>query len=190
MRARITAAIASLPDELIIGPIAKHIDEQLADEQRANRAVVLKTLTEPRYAALLGEIVRWRDDPPFARAAGRPASTLTDTLGRLEKTLNKRLRAATSTSGTDEDMHRARKTGKRARYAAEAAAEAVGDPIGRAAAKLQDLLGEYQDSVVAQHLLRRLAADAWNRGEDAFTYGVLVANERQIVEQIKRRARG
>jgi CHAD domain-containing protein len=184
MRLRISAAIAELPDELVVGPVAKHIDEQLSVEQNENRASVLAALDSPRYSALLGEIVRWRDDPPFTAAAGRPAATLTETLARLDKTLGKRLRAATSPSGSDEDMHRARKTGKRVRYAAEAA----GDRLSTAVTNLQNLLGEFQDSVVAQHLLRRLATEAWNRGEDAFTYGVLVANERQIVEQIKRRA--
>jgi CHAD domain-containing protein len=185
MRLRINAAIAELPADLVVGPVAKHIADQLDQDQTEHRATLLVTLRSPRYAALLGEIARWRDDPPFSAAAGRPAHTLTETLERLEKSLGKRLRAATTTGGTDEDMHRARKLGKRTRYAAEA----TGEPVGTDLTGLQNLLGEYQDSVVAQHLLRRLANDAWSRGEDAFTYGVLVANERQIVEQIRREAR-
>jgi CHAD domain-containing protein len=78
------------------------------------------------------------------------------------------------------------------RYAAEAAATSGDTRAGSLAkdtAKLQDLLGEFQDSVVAAELLRRLATDAAGQGGDGFTYGVLVAEERQRAEQARRRAR-
>jgi CHAD domain-containing protein len=145
-----------------------------------------------RYADLLAQTTRWRDDPPFTAAAGRPANTLHEAVERIEKTLAKRMTSATRKSSTDEQMHRARKAGKRVRYAAEAATEA-GDAdapkIARRIKRLQDILGEFQDSVVAEELLRRLAADAADRGEDSFTYGVLVAEERQHAQQARRRAR-
>ena len=89
-------------------------------------------------------------------------------------------------------MHRARKAGKRVRYAAEAAtAEAIPDApkIARKIKRLQEILGEFQDSVVAEELLRRLASDASDRGEDGFTYGVLVAEEQQRADAARRKAR-
>jgi CHAD domain-containing protein len=117
---------------------------------------------------------------------------LHEAVGRIEKTLAKRLAMATKKSSTDEQMHRARKAGKRVRYAAEAATEA-GDPradkIAKKIKQLQEILGEFQDSVVAAELLRRLASDASERGEDSFTYGVLVAEERQRAAEARSRTR-
>ena len=192
LRARLAAAVAELPAELVVGPVADHIDKQLSDDLATHRAELLDAMASERYADLLVEATRWRDDPPFTAAAGRPASTLQEAVGRIEKTLAKRLNDAARKSSTDEQMHRARKAGKRVRYAAEAAT-AAGDPDAPKIAKkikgLQDVLGEFQDSVVAAELLRRLASDAADRGEDSFTYGVLVAEERQNALQARRRAR-
>ena len=192
LRARLLAAIADLPDDLVVGPVAEHVDRQLSRELADHRAVLLETMAGDRYAELLAEAVRWRDDPPFTAAAGRPAVTLHEAIERVEHTLGKRLRRAARPSGTDEQMHGARKAGKRVRYAAEAAA-AGGDSrassLAKDTAKLQELLGEFQDSVVAAELLRRLASDAAGAGEDGFTYGVLVAEERQRAEGVRRRTR-
>jgi CHAD domain-containing protein len=192
LHARLAAAVGELPDDLVVGPVADHIDKKLTDELSAARAELLEAMDGERYAQLLAESTRWRDDPPFTAAAGRPASTLHEAVDRIEKTLAKRLAKATRKSSTDEQMHRARKAGKRVRYAAEAATEA-GDPradkIAKRIKRLQDLLGEFQDSVVAAELLRRLASDASERGEDSFTYGVLVAEERQRASQARRRTR-
>jgi len=190
--ARLLAAITDLPDDLVVGPVAEHIDQQLTRELDEHRAALLEAMASDRYAELLAEATRWRDDPPFTAAAGRPAATLNAAIDRVERTLGKRLRRASQPSGTDEQMHGARKAGKRVRYAAEAAATSGDTRAGSLAkdtAKLQELLGEFQDSVVAVELLRRLATDAAGQGEDGFTYGVLVAEERQRAEQARRRAR-
>ena len=192
LRERLAAAVADLPDNLVVGPVADHIDKHLADELSVARAELLATMAGERYAELLDQSTRWRDDPPFTAAAGRPASTLHEAVDRIEKTLAKRLAKATKKSSTDEQMHRARKAGKRVRYAAEAATKA-GDPradkIAKKIKQLQEILGEFQDSVVAAELLRRLASDASERGEDSFTYGVLVAEERQRASEARRRTR-
>ncbi len=189
LRIRIAAAIADLPEELIVGPVAEHVDKQLSAELATRRAQVLEVMAGERYAAVLAEAIRWREDPPFTAAAGRPASTLQDAVDRMEKRLARRLEQATAPGGLDTDLHRARKAGKQVRYAAEAA---TGNPKvdqAREAAVLQELLGEFQDSIVAEELLRRLAADASDRGEDAFTYGVLVAEQRRIADRVRKRAR-
>lgn len=79
-------------------------------------------------------------------------------------------------------MHKARKSSKRARYAAELAQPELGKKDAkRVVGKykgLQDNLGEHQDSIVAADLLRRLGAAAGIRsGENGFTYGILYARE-------------
>jgi CHAD domain-containing protein len=192
LRARLLAAIADLPDDLVVGPVADHIDQQLTRELGEHRTALLEAMAGDRYAELLTEATRWRDDPPFTAAAGRPAATLNEAIDRVERTLGKRLRRAARPLGTDEQMHGARKAGKRVRYAAEAAAargNARAISLAKDTAKLQELLGEFQDSVVAAELLRRLATDAAGQGEYGFTYGVLVAEERQRADEARRRAR-
>lgn len=68
------------------------------------------------------------------------------------------------------------------RYAAEAAAPALGDPAAgliKAAKSLQTLLGDHQDSVMTREALRDLAGQAHAAGENSFTYGVLYGREEQ-----------
>ena len=57
---------------------------------------------------------------------------------------------------SDEELHRVRIRAKRARYAAEALAESSDDldRFARAAAKLQDVLGDLQDAVLVEAWLR------------------------------------
>lgn len=192
LRARLAAAVAELPPDLVVGPVAETIDKHLSSEYAQRQVELYEAMDGERYARLLAEAMRWRDDPPFTAAAGRPAGTLHDTLMRIEKELNKRLAKASRKVSTDAQMHRARKAGKRVRYAAEAttlAGDQDAPRIAKAITKVQDALGEFQDSVVAAELLRRLADDAVERGEDAFTYGVLVAEERQRAEDARRHTR-
>jgi CHAD domain-containing protein len=192
LRSRLLAAIADLPADLVVGPIAEHVDKRLRSDLERHRAELLDAMQGSRYADLLSDAARWRDDPPFTAAAGRPAETLHEAIDRVERTLGKRLRRATKRSGTDKEMHGARKAGKRVRYAAEAAAVTGDDQAQRLAqdiTKLQDLLGEFQDSIVAAHLARRLAEVAAEHGEDGFTYGVLVAEQRRHADAARQRAR-
>jgi CHAD domain-containing protein len=81
---------------------------------------------------------------------------------------------------------RARKAEKRLRYAAELAEPADGHmkAVARKAKKLQTLLGEHQDAVVAANFL--LTISAASDGENGiFTYGVLVANELNRAAEIR-----
>jgi CHAD domain-containing protein len=189
MRARIAEAIAALPPELVVGHVADDIDARLAAEQAGRRTDVLEAMTGERYAKLLDAAVHWRDDPPFTAAAGRPARTLRQALDKAQNKLEKRLSQATEPDGTDAQMHGARKAGKRARYAAEATVGENSKPVEQAK-KLQDLLGDFQDGVVAGEILRRLAVQARERGEDSFTYGVLIAEERSRSDNARDAARG
>ena len=87
---------------------------------------------------------------------------------------------------TDSELHRIRILAKRARYAAEAVAPVAGPAaaaFARAAAKLQTILGEHQDSVTAQAWLRASHA----RGRRAFVAGELIALERIAAEDARAR---
>jgi CHAD domain-containing protein len=89
-------------------------------------------------------------------------------------------------SPTDPELHRIRILAKRARYAAEAVAPVAGpdaQAFGRAAAKLQTILGEHQDSVTAQAWLRAARVS----GRRAFVAGELIALERIAAEDARTR---
>ena len=95
---------------------------------------------------------------------------------RAARRLRRALAAVPGAGDRDAAIHEARKTAKRARYAAEAAIPALGRTAARQAAQakeLQQLLGDHHDSVVARTVLLDLAAKARAAGEDTFTYGVM-----------------
>ncbi|GAA1474034.1 CYTH and CHAD domain-containing protein [Corynebacterium felinum] len=80
-------------------------------------------------------------------------------------------------------FHNMRKSAKKVRYAAEA----IGDSayldttkLYKACKELQEVLGEFQDSVTARERLHKYAEAAHRRGEDTFPYGVLFALEHQL----------
>jgi CHAD domain-containing protein len=187
MRQRLADHLADLPAKSVVGQVTEQIETRLARRQHGARADILDAHTGTRYAALLDRLVDWRDDPPFTAAAGRPAATLAKSVRHADKVLIKRLKRATSAHGDDLEMHSARKAGKRARYADEVV------PTGRSVKhdkRLQDLLGEFQDSIVATEVIDWLAREARENGEDTFTYGVLFAAEHDRADRARRRARG
>ena len=57
-RARFTKAVAALPEELVMGPVATRIEQYLLAEQLRHQAVLDKALTGRRYLGLLRESAR------------------------------------------------------------------------------------------------------------------------------------
>ena len=81
-----------------------------------------------------------------------------------------------------------RKAAKRLRYACEALAPVFGAPaagLGDAAKGLQDVLGEHQDSVVSQDLLRELAGHGGITGDTAIALGRLHLIEQGHAERAR-----
>ena len=100
------------------------------------------------------------------KAVHRPKMVATDiSLPAVAASQFKKLRKAVKAlrkDPNDDDLHAVRLRVKRARYAAELAQPIVGRPAERFVArtkKLQDILGEYQDAVVAEGRLRSLVDD-------------------------------
>ena len=88
----------------------------------------------------------------------------------------RRARRAPPGQPTDEALHQARKAAKRARYAAEAMAPAIGKKARRFAKQMkavQSVLGDHQDAVIARDIDRELGISAHLAGENAFSYGLL-----------------
>ena len=82
-------------------------------------------------------------------------------------------------------LHDLRKRGKRARYAYELAGAST---VVKRAKALQDVLGEHQDSTVAEDRLRTLSRDA--PPDQALAAGRLVERERELRAQARASWRG
>jgi len=92
----------------------------------------------------------------------------------------------------DVALHQARKSARRARYAAEAARPAIGKQarrFSRQMKKVQSVLGEHQDSVVARQAARDLGIGAHLAGENAFTYGLLHEREAHQASHLQAQSR-
>ncbi|MFC8177932.1 CHAD domain-containing protein [Rhodococcus sp. NPDC057297] len=181
-RARFAESLGELPDHLVLGPVAARIENDLLAEQLRFRAVVTAELDGERYLALLTELAQWTRGLPLAKSAHKIDDDDLDVLARKAgKKASKRV-AAAAEAGDDEALHRARKAGKRARYAAELVKPIVGKKESKARIarykNVQEILGEHQDAVVAAATLLELGRKAGvTPGENGFTFGLLYAQE-------------
>ena len=142
-------------------PAARVVGDNLLDLVDAQRVRaqhrILAALEGERYVKLLARL---------EKAVHRPKVVATDiSLPAVAASQFKKLRKAVKAlrkDPNDDDLHAVRLRVKRARYAAELAQPIVGRPAERFVArtkKLQDILGEYQDAVVAEGRLRSLVDD-------------------------------
>src|SRR5213080_1650378 len=147
------------------------------------RKKLLADLDSQRYIDLLERLVEAAHSPKTLPDADQPAASV---LPPLATTPWRRLRSAVRglpETPTDPELHRIRILAKRARYAAEAVAPVAAGAaaFARAAAKLQTILGEHQDSVTAQAWLRSAKVS----GKRAFVAGELIALERIAAEKAR-----
>jgi CHAD domain-containing protein len=152
----------------------------LEGEIEALRRKLREDLDSQRYVDLLENLVAAADSPhTLPDAEPGPSGPVAAVLPPLATTPWRRLRSAVGQlpeTPTDPELHRIRILAKRARYAAEAVAPVAGpgaEAFARAAAKLQTVLGEHQDSVTAQAWLRAAKVS----GRRAFVAGQLIALE-------------
>ncbi|MFF1412844.1 CHAD domain-containing protein [Streptomyces sp. NPDC058289] len=190
---RIQTRLDELPRTLVLGPVRGRLKIWNVARRTGSRRAALAALDSRRHVALLNALDALLADPPLQKAAARPAESALPAavLGDYER-LAGRIEAALSLDpgeGRDLALHEARKAAKRARYAAEAAAPALGKParkLGKVVKAVQSLLGDHQDGVVAREALRGVAVQAAGAGESSFTWGVLHAREEALAERRER----
>lgn len=194
-RERFASAIADLPAELILGPVAAMIEQRLLSEQLAARRTLMAELSGQRYLTLLASVAAWAVDPPLSPLAQGDAQILVRMARKAGRTATRRLKAALRPGADDAALHSARKSAKRARYAWEAVAPIIGPKASKTRIKavttVQEVLGEHQDSLIAADVLRRLGAEAGSTpDQNGFTYGLLYAREQRIAQESRATAAG
>jgi CHAD domain-containing protein len=187
---RFGAALEDIPDELTLGPVRARIRTHLQSIELPARTRVTDAMTGERYLTLMATLRRWRADAPLAadvpdRALVKPART-------AARKADKRLASGLET-GDGVQLHRARKAAKRARYAAELLKPVAGKKAKRKVKhykRIQSVLGDHQDTVVARAALRRMGTAAGTAaGENGFTFGLLFAREQLLARDSRRDAR-
>jgi CHAD domain-containing protein len=136
---------------------AESIIAALERDRLRQRDGLLTAIDTSRYRDMLN---RFESVVPTLRVTDASVS-----LARLARKELDRLRAEYDDLGdspSDDDLHHVRIRAKHARYSAELAATAEGEPFERLAdslRKVQDVVGEHQDAVVAEQRVRALASD-------------------------------
>jgi CHAD domain-containing protein len=186
LQAQLEAAVRPLSREVRTGAVIQLLEVELSSRRREAHTRLLGSLDGPRYSDLLDALDSMVDDLPFNEVACRPAVSEVDRLVRrtVRRVHTMAVRAEASAEGAERDraLHEVRKAVKRSRYAAESAAPALGKravKLARRMKRVQDLLGEVQDSVGSRRLLREIGAVAYAAHDDAFTFGLLYGREEE-----------
>jgi CHAD domain-containing protein len=195
LASRLAHNLRTIPPELVLGPAEARAVGHFAPIQAAARTNVLAALDSARYFALRDALDELLADPPLSAEARQPAGrVLTATARRTYRRTRRRIRRAghTPPGGRQEEAyHEARKAAKRARYAGEAVSPALGPDarrFTRQMKKIQSVLGDHQDAVVARGVDRELGIGAHLAGENAFTFGLLYEREDQRAARLRAKA--
>ena len=177
--------------ELGIDEDAARVLDTLQTSRDSALTALVEALRSDRYAHLLDRLVEAANAPVLGRDAGEPATDAVPALVRRPwHRLAKRAKALGS-APTDAQLHEVRIHTKRVRYAAEAAEPVVGKParaFSHAAAKLQDVLGDLNDAVVAGAWLEAWATES-SDGDGSDAAGALASAERSAAEELRGRWR-
>ncbi len=192
---RLRDRVAEQPEELVLGPVQQRLDERLGGDRLRGHEDALTALRSREYLALVEDLLDFVATGVDSRKGERSARAVLPKLVRKAyRRLDRRVALAFDASEVsrpeqDERLHSARKAAKRLRYAAEALIPLYGKDatvLAKRAEDVQEVLGEHQDSVVVQPLLRELgAATSINAGESAFTFGLLAGLEQAAAERTR-----
>lgn len=186
LRDRLRAAATTLP-----APdrrAATAIVAPLAGQVRAARRHLLLAIDTDRYIDVIDHLVAATRTPVLTALAAEPArDVLPDLVRKPWRSLKS---GAIDARGDvpDEQLHDLRIRAKRCRYAAEAAAAATGKNAAKFAqevARLQEVLGELHDAVVAEAWLRERSAAPRVHETALFAAGELVALQRDAAERAR-----
>ncbi|PSK97562.1 CHAD domain-containing protein [Haloactinopolyspora alba] len=181
---------AGLPADLPADDVRALLAESLGARIGAANARALALLNSTRYLDLHERLVAAAHEAPTTAPADESARS---SLPPLVAKSWERLAASCAQLHQDlpdDQWHEARLEAKRTRYAAEAVAPTLGGDakaFAKRLEKLTDVLGEHQDAAQAAATARELASTAGASPDVAFALGVLASNERDHVDEARRR---
>lgn len=182
---RLRQTIDTLPEQ--DRPAAQSLLGRLDSQSRAARDLMLAALRSRRYLRTLDTLIALAASPPFIDS---PRLTAPDP-NRAAQLVHKPWKAlatavhALADDPSDAELHRVRILAKRCRYAAEAVTpltEPSAAPFAAAIADVQTVLGDHQDTVVAEAWLRETANAIPATG---VAVGELIALERHRRRQLR-----
>jgi CHAD domain-containing protein len=178
---RLTAELAELPRERVLGPVAREIAETVAADRAAAVKVWQAAWSDERYLMIMTTLKQWLVEVPVQRS---------DLTGEavLKKAQRKSQRRLDGAAGDPAELHRARKATKRLRYAGELLTDQLpqAKKTAKKAKKAQTVLGDHQDLVVAaEFLLRTGAQNGVRPGHNGYTYGLLTARVEEQAARIR-----
>ncbi|MGH8867878.1 MAG: CHAD domain-containing protein, partial [Actinomycetes bacterium] len=189
LRARLLHEIDLLPEDVVRGNARARVERALGADLETALDRAREALRSTRYLDLVDRLVEGAAAPPLTDAARRPARVVLPPLVRRTwQRMARRVAQAEAGQGDPVAYHNVRIAAKRARYAAEAVAPALGKPPTRFARRceaVQDHLGEHQDAVVAGRTLLDLAERRGMGTAASFTLGVLFAREQQTATRLR-----
>ncbi|NUS16371.1 MAG: CHAD domain-containing protein, partial [Streptomyces sp.] len=173
--------------------LAGRLREQEGARHAAAWGRAVAALGSARYFALLDDLDGLLAEPPLRGPARRPAGKKLRKAAEADRRrLTRRLAAAErADAGPEREraLHQVRKAARRARHTAEVALPYGGKRARRLrkrTKKLQQVLGDHQDAVVARRTLVSLAAEAHRAGADTFGYGLLHAMQTAAMAEAAR----
>jgi CHAD domain-containing protein len=137
--------------ELLDGDEAKQLEsfvQDLEDERDIARKAMLSGLESARYLTLIQALEHATQTLKVRPDSSGLKKGAVDEFRKLRKAVR-----AFKDDSSDEQMHRVRRLGKRARYAAELVEATDGKKVSKylsKSKKVQDILGEHQDAAVAE----------------------------------------
>lgn len=178
MLARLLRLLDEQPADGVRGPVRERIVETLEQRYNDGHAEAMRFMTSQRYYSLLDSLDALVQEVELTASGSMLASDgLVDVFDRDWKRLRKAVRHVESLHDRverEEALHEVRKAAKRLRYGMDSISDEVGRParrIAKAASAITEILGDHNDSVITSSVIGELAAQAFARGEDTFTYG-------------------
>jgi CHAD domain-containing protein len=187
LRERLLTAARELPAEAKPDAVEAKLAEITAKEVEAARETVLEALSGERYLALVDRLVDAAMYPRTTDVATRPAGAVLLPLVRTSWARLARRAARVNRGRSDgarfvHDHHMVRIAAKKLRYTCDAVAPAFGadaTKLSKQAERVQEVLGEHQDAVVAAAYLADVAARP-RIGTIGFGLGIMFARQESL----------
>lgn len=159
------------------------LDGWYEQKMRTAEASALAALRSDRHLYLLEDLIKAIHEPPVNDRAFEPvAKVLLPEVSKVWSRLQRQVKKLDEWSA-DEDWHGVRISAKKARYAAESLAPAMGKSMRKLAeqlADITDLLGAHQDAHMARGRLREFAEIPGLSATHGFVLGVMYEQELEM----------